>query len=333
VPILNGVPSFLTGVLRCDLSDFARRHGLVHQETEGRPEAAEQARTTTTFSDKWTRFRNYGLQPSHRDFLFGWYCRKLGVPDMEALRAFYRPRRRILECGPGSGFNTRFMAENCAGQVIALDVSDAAFTTFDNTRHLANCTVVQADLMDTPFADETFDFIIADGVLHHTPDTRAALEALYRKLEPGGEFFFYIYRRMGPARTFVDQRIRSVFTQLSPDDCYDACEALTELGRELSRLDARITLEKPIPILGIPAGTHDVQRLIYYNFVKCFWNEAFDYETNNMVNFDWYHPHNAWQHSREEVEGWLTALGVKTWRFNDANPNGLSVLVTKPERE
>ena len=117
---------------------------------------------------------------------------------------------------------------------------------------------------------------------------------------------------------------------LSPDECYAACEGLTELGRELSRLDAKITLEKPIPVLGIPAGTHDVQRLIYYNFVKCFWNEAFDYETNNMVNFDWYHPHNAWQHTQDEVEGWLRDLGAKEWQVNDANPNGISVLVTKP---
>ena len=92
----------------------------------------------------------------------------------------------------------------------------------------------------------------------------------------------------------------------------------------------RVTLEKPIPVLGIPAGTHNVQRLLYYNFLKCFWNEAFDYETNNMVNFDWYHPHNAWQHTDQEVEGWLKDLGVKTYTFNDANPNGISVLLTKP---
>jgi hypothetical protein len=117
---------------------------------------------------------------------------------------------------------------------------------------------------------------------------------------------------------------------LSTEDCYAACEGITELGRELSRLNASITLEKPIPVLGIPAGTHNVQRLLYYNFLKCFWNEAFDYETNNMVNFDWYHPHNAWQHTEEEVEGWLKDLGVQAYKFNDSNPNGISVLLTKP---
>ena len=104
------------------------------------------------------------------------------------------------------------------------------------------------------------------------------------------------------------------------------------MGRELSRLDATITLKQPINVLGIPAGTHDVQRLVYYSFVKCFWNDAFDFETNNMVNFDWYHPQDAWQHTTEEVESWLKSIGVREYRFNDANPNGISVLLTKPLR-
>ncbi len=320
------------GVLRPDLTEFQARHGLapVPGELAHRPAAAEQAITNKTFSDKWRRFKSYGLEESHKPFLFEWYTKKLGVPDVDALKQFYAGKRMVLEVGPGSGFNTRFIAENCPGTVFACDISDAAFTTFGNTRHLPNCHVIQADLMETPFPDEMFDFVIADGVLHHTPDTRAAVEALYRKVKPGGQFFFYVYRKMGAARQFSDEYIRSQFKPLEPEACYAACEGLTELGRELSRLGAKIRLEKGVPVLGIPPGEHDVQRLLYYNFVKCFWNDAFDFETNNMVNFDWYHPHNAWQHTEDEVEGWLKDLGVREYRFNPANPNGISVLLAKP---
>ncbi len=330
-PIMQGVPCFLTGPMQPDLTDFARRHNL--SSPKGGPTrdaAAEQSKTNATFSDKWRRFKNYGHDTAHQDFLFGWYCKKLGVPDIDALKAFYRAKSRVLEVGPGSGFNTKFIAENCPGEVFALDVSDAAFTTFENTSHLKNCMVVQADLMLAPFPDNHFDFIIADGVLHHTPNTRSAVEALFAKVRPGGQFFFYVYKQMGAARYFSDQHIRQAFMQLEPEACYAACEGITELGRELSKLGAKITLDKPIPVLGIPAGTHDVQRLLYYNFVKCFWNDAFDYETNNMVNFDWYHPHNAWQHNEAEVEGWLKALGATDYSFQDANPNGISTLVRKP---
>jgi SAM-dependent methyltransferase len=331
-PILDGVPSFLTGALRPDLAEFAERYGLPEKRADkGGTAAVEQAMTRVTFSHKWRRFRKYGLEPEHEAFLFGWYCKKFGLPESrDELIAFYARRRRILEVGPGSGFNTRFIAQHCRGEVFAADVSDGAFTTFANTRDLRNCTVVQADLMDLPFADESFDLIIADGVLHHTPDARAAVNALYRKLAPGGQFFFYLYKKMGAARQFADAHIREHFVKLDPEDCYEACKALTDLGRELSKLNAKITLERPIPALGIPAGTHDVQRLVYYNFVKCFWNDAFDYDTNNMVNFDWYHPHTASQQDRDEVEQWLEALGTSNYKFNDANPNGLSVLLKKP---
>jgi len=331
-PIVNGVPCFLRGLLRPGFETFRKKHGLpfLEESRENEEVAIQQSRTTETFSDKWRRFRNYGLEPGHQDFLLGWYCKKLGVGSHEELKDFYRSKELILEVGPGSGFNTKFMAENTKGSVFALDVSEAAFTTFENTRHLANCQVFQADLMEAPFADEVFDFIIADGVLHHTPDTNLALQALYRKLKPDGQLFFYVYRKMGAVRQFCDRHVRRTFSKLDPERCYEACEAITELGRELSRLNAEINLTKPIPILGIPAGKHNVQRLVYYNFLKCFWNEAFDFETNNMVNFDWYHPHNAWQHTQEEVEGWLKELDIKEYSFNNSNPNGISVLLRKP---
>jgi SAM-dependent methyltransferase len=333
-PIVRGVPCFLPIALRPDFSDFFRKHGLgvpKQDAAAAKAESEQQAKTNVTFSDKWSKFRNYGLEPGHGEFLFDWYCKKLGLPSIDALKSFYRGKKLILECGPGSGFNTRFMAENGGGTVISADISEAAFTTFGNTKHLPNCHVIQADLNELPLPDNTFDFVIADGVLHHTPSTRQAVESLYRKVKPGGQFFFYVYRRMGAARYFCDQHIRETFSKLDPEACYKACEGITEMGRELSKLKAQVTLEKPIPILGIPAGTHDVQRLIYYYFVKCFWNDAFDYETNNMVNFDWYHPHLAWQHSEEEVEGWLKDLGVKEYAFHPANPNGISTLLRKPE--
>ena len=328
-PISDGVPRLMLGSLRADFAPFAAEHGLDLGIDDA--ESRSQDETIKTFSDKWRRFTNYGFEPAHAEFLTSWYCEKLGMVDEGELKAFYATKEKILECGPGSGFNTAYMAEHCSGDVVAVDISAAADTVYRNVGTTDNISVVQADLMAVPMADNTFDFAIADGVLHHTPSTRAAIEAVYKKLRPGGEFFFYVYRKMGAARYFVDQHIRSKFGPLEPDDCYDACSGITELGRELSALNATVTLEHGIPSLGIPAGTHDVQRLIYYNFLKCFWNDAFDWETNNMVNFDWYHPNNAWQQSEDEVREWVTEMGAVNIRFNESNPNGISCLIQKPE--
>jgi SAM-dependent methyltransferase/uncharacterized protein YbaR (Trm112 family) len=328
-PIIDGVPILLRGEMRPDDATFRARYDLPVVDQPAIRPRAEHA-TSDTFSYKWRRFRNYGLESSHQEFLTSWYCKKLGLTDIAALRDFYGHKRTILEVGPGSGFNSRFMAENSPGDVFAADISEAALTTFENTRDLSNCHVLRADLLDLPFADRCFDFVIADGVLHHTPDTRASVCALYAKVAPGGQFFFYVYKQMGAARQFADRYIREQFAALDPEECFTACEGLTELGHQLSDLNATVTLERGVPVLGIPPGTHNVQRLIYYNFVKCFWNDAFDFETNNMVNYDWYHPSFAWQHTEEEVRSWLDQLGVIDYSINDANPNGISVLLRRP---
>ena len=114
--IFAGVPCFLTGGLRPDLSEFEKKHRLASPPgTKGPARDAEQAKTTVTFSDKWRRFKTYGLEVEHQTFLRGWYCKKLGLADETALRNFYRGKQSILEVGPGSGFNSRFMAENSPG--------------------------------------------------------------------------------------------------------------------------------------------------------------------------------------------------------------------------
>ncbi|MBX3321765.1 MAG: class I SAM-dependent methyltransferase [Phycisphaeraceae bacterium] len=331
-PIIDGVPRLLFGAVRDHHADFIARHNLADRFPDESAPAplSTQAATNVTFSDKWRRFKNYGFEQQHQQFLSGWFVKKFGLQSADQLPAFYRAFDRILEIGPGSGFNTQFMAQHCPGSVVSVDISEAAVTTYHNVGSLPNTHILQADLMAIPCEDNVFDFAIADGVLHHTPNTRNAVEAVYKKVKPGGQFFFYVYRQMGAARRFCDAHLRTHLSPLEPEACYEACEGITELGRELSKLDATITLEKGIPLLGIPPGTHNVQRLLYYNFLKCFWNDAFDWETNNMVNFDWYHPHDAWQHTDDEVRSWLADLGVTQYSFNDANPNGISVLLRKP---
>jgi hypothetical protein len=77
-------------------------------------------------------------------------------------------------------------------------------------------------------------------------------------------------------------------------------EQLTELGKRLSELRVRFDCPE-IPALGIKGGGYDIQRFIYWNFLKCFWNDQLGRETSIMTNYDWYSPSNARRFSEDEV--------------------------------
>jgi hypothetical protein len=113
------------------------------------------------------------------------------------------------------------------------------------------------------------------------------------------------------------------------DDCMEFSQQVTELGRELSRLGA-VKLERGIPLLGIDPGEHDVQRLIYWHFLKCFWNEELGEEISQLVNFDWYHPPYASRHTEEEVLGWCRDAGLDVVH-KDVGQSGISLRAARRE--
>ena len=60
----------------------------------------------------------------------------------------------------------------------------------------------------------------------------------------------------------------------------------------------------------------DLLRLIYRNFIKCFWNEYLCYSTSLSTTFDWYFPLNTKRFSKEEVENNVNNCYFKLKHFN-----------------
>jgi hypothetical protein len=126
----------------------------------------------------------------------------------------------------------------------------------------------------------------------------------------------------------VDDYLRARISRLSFEEASKLCEGITELGRELTRVGASIELKTGIPLLEIEPGRYDLQRLLYYKFMKAFWNEGLSFAENNLVNVDWYHPRYAHRHSPEEVRGWCKRLGLSTLWFHP-EPSGITVIAGK----
>ncbi len=97
----------------------------------------------------------------------------------------------------------------------------------------------------------------------------------------------------------------------TPEEAWNLMEPLTQLGKVFSDLKIEVEIPEDIEVLGIEAGKHNLQRIIYYTLFKCYWNDLMNFEDNVHVNYDWYYPKFAWRHNVEEVLCWLKQANLK----------------------
>jgi SAM-dependent methyltransferase len=219
-------------------------------------------------------------------------------------------------------------ARNTRANIYGLDISYGVRTAYKDLGTTPNLNFVQGDLTRLPFAEGFFDFIACDQVIHHTPSTRESLRHLLTRLASGGHINFYVYKKKGPVREFCDDHIRAQTVRMSPDECLKVSEAITKFGKMMSDLKLTIDVPEDIPLLGIKAGKQDLQRFIYWNVFKCYWNDTMDWDSNVITNFDWYHPLHAHRHSQDEVETWCKEERLSIEHM-DVQESGISVRARK----
>jgi len=121
----------------------------------------------------------------------------------------------IIEFGSGTAQLSLFLSAR-GRPVIAADMclnSLRLGREFADSNGLDSVHFAQMNLLQPAAAPENFDLVICNGVLHHTCDTRAALESISRMVRPGGYILFGLYHFWG--RLVTDLR-RQLF-RVSPN--------------------------------------------------------------------------------------------------------------------
>ena len=291
-----------------------------------------QRQTGSSFGYKWTKLDSFG-SPGMEAELHEWFIGRYGFDSADDMRAFFASKRRTLDAGCGAGFSTSaWMRDDwpdSGAEYVGADISGAVDVARDRLGRFPGTHFVQADVLQLPFRPSSFDAIISEGVLHHTPSTERAVKALVPLLAAGGELMFYVYRRKAPLREFADDYVRDALAGLPPDEAWEALRPLTKLGQALAELETEVEVPEDVPLLGIKAGRYDVQRLVYWHIAKLFWNSKMTFEENNHLNFDWYAPRYAHRQTESEIRGWCADENLEIVHF-DVHEAGYTVRAVKP---
>jgi SAM-dependent methyltransferase len=121
----------------------------------------------------------------------------------------------VLDAGCGMGRFLKLGAELGSSEIIGVDLSQSVEAAYCNTRTLPNAHVVQADILNLPFAQK-FDYIFSVGVLHHMPDPRQGFSQLAKLLKEKGRISVWVYARenngwvvylLSPLRKYLTSRL------------------------------------------------------------------------------------------------------------------------------
>ena len=109
-------------------------------------------------------------------------------------RLSYLQTGRLLETAAGAGIVTAALAGALPGvEIIATDLNQPMLDHAASKQELGRVRFQQADALELPFDDQTFDAIVCQFGVMFLPDRRAAFREAHRALKPGGRFIFNVW--------------------------------------------------------------------------------------------------------------------------------------------
>ena len=140
------------------------------------------------FGHEWSTFRQNDTEFStaDREAIFHSYFHIFPWSELP-------PEPVGIDVGCGSGRWSVMVAPK-VGHLHLVDASaDALDVARQNLASISNVTFHLASVADIPLRQNSLDFAFSLGVLHHVPDTAAAIHAVAAKLKVGAPFLIYLY--------------------------------------------------------------------------------------------------------------------------------------------
>lgn len=193
-----------------------------------------------------------------------------------------------LEVGCGYG---RYLdvVQRRGGVIIGVDLSTHSVDLAQDFVGMRdNVHIVQCDLFKLPFPKRHFQNVFSLGVLHHTPSTRDAFEAIVPYARTGGRVSIWVYH---PGGKIEANMWRVITTRLPHGLLYSFCILNQGAFSWVRALPGGHRFNKLIPGAQPVPGSQ-------------FWLRV-------LSDFDNLSPVYAHTHTEEEVADWFSKMGLK----------------------
>ena len=275
-PISNAVPRIVSSDIY-DRSNFISEfeEHLGNLDVPITEHLADHKSTVAAFDKEWAHYQEFGYDTRQYDF-----ARKTGVKKGQINGDL------VLDVGCGNGRFSVAAKEFGAAQVVSIDLISSIDKTYHRVKD-KGISCVQADILNLPFREKTFDFIFSIGVLHHTQDTKQAFLQLPPLLKKKGRISATFYKKLTVVRELTDTVIR-FFTTRMP-------KAVVWYLSYIPALLAKILHVVPV--------WKKEERWVRLDEVV--FNTIVHIRPDHVTCYDWWSPKIATRHTWDEVKEWF----------------------------
>lgn len=258
--------------------------------------------TVNSFGDEWLKFDAFSAED----------IQGAGDQYFDIVHSDMLGQNTVaLDLGCGSGRWTKYLASK-VGFIEAVDPSSAVFQAATVWNKLENVRFTQASVDTLPFPDNSFDFVMSLGVLHHIPDTQQALITAMRKLKPKGYALIYLYYALdnrGPLFRFIFRMsalLRTLISKLPKRAKHFVCDLMAVLVYL-----PFIILSKIVKAI-VPGNHYMKVPLAYYR------NKSWNIIRNDAL--DRFGTPLEQRFTKAEIESMLKAANMEHIHFSEGEP-------------
>lgn len=216
-----------------------------------------------------------------------------------------------LDAGCGFGRHI-FYAANFGAEMVGIDISEAIDSTYQNIKHLPNVHLVQCDVYNLPFKEESFDFIYSIGVLHHLPDPEAGFRCLLKILKNKSPLFIWVYSSTRKFANFLIEAVRKI-TRILP------LKLILIFSSIMACIDWVFFILPYKFMLKLKIPEKLLQRIIYPR-IRLY--AQYPYEVSRADWFDRLSPPIRFYYSAEEIRKWFENMKMSNIQVSETGLYG-----------